>query len=147
MNQKQLDALTEALLEKEYWVIDMLPRRVSAKRGTAYFAAERFFLEPPRLRALYEKFAALLVKLSCYYDHALCADGTWTQTPAPQALWEQIAGCADSGWRNVLLPGEEALLTLNGGDLYMTLYHPSEELAETVRALAASEGLFLRPGE
>ena len=29
----------------------------------------------------------------------------------------------------------------------MTLYHPHEELRETVAALAASEGLFLRKGE
>ncbi len=147
MNETQLDALTEALLEKETWVIDTLPRQVSAKRGPAYFAAERFWLEPSRLRALYEKFAALLVKLGCYYDMALCAEGGWTLCPAPTELWEQTVGCADKGWCNALLPQEEALFTLNSGDLYMTLYHPAEELLETVRQLATAEGLFARAGE
>lgn len=146
MNEKQLSALTEALLEEKYWVIDFLPRQVSAERGRAYLAAERFFMEEPRLKALYEKHAALLVKLSCYYDLALCVNEVWTETPAPQELRETIVSCAGSGWCNVLLPGERTLCTLYSGDLYMTLYHPSEALLETVGQLAAAEGLFLRPG-
>jgi hypothetical protein len=147
MNERQFDALTEALLEKEYLVIDILPRQVSAERGAAYFAAERYFLDPPRLHALYERFAVLLVKLSCYFDLALCANEVWTASPAPRELWARVTACADSGWCNVLLPEEKALITLYAGDLYMTLYHPSEELAQTVRQLAAAQGLFVRAGE
>ncbi len=145
--EERFDALTEALLEKEYWILDLLPRQVSADRAEPWFAAEAFFLEAPRLRALYESFAALLVKLSCYYDLALCAEGSWTENPAPRELWERVTACAERGWCNLLLPEEESLITLNGGDLSMTLYHPHEELRETVAALAASEGLFLRKGE
>ena len=147
MNVKRLDVLTEALLEKEYWIVDIFPRQVSAERGSAYFAAERFFLERPRLKALYDKFASLLVELSCYYALDLCVDEAWTEAPAPQKLYEQIVGCVDGGWCNVLLPEEKALITFRGGDLYMTLYHPSQELTETIRQLAAAEGLFVRPGE
>ena len=147
MNEKQYDALTEALLEKEYRIIDILPRLVSAERGEAYHAAERFFLAQPRLKALYGHFASVLAKLSCYYDLALSSGEDWAHAPAPQVLWARIVACADGGWCNVLLPAEEALITLSGGDLYMTLYHPSEELAETVRQLAAAEGLFVRAGE
>ena len=145
--EERFDALTEALLEKEYWILDLLPGRVSAERADAWFAAERFFLEEPRLRALYERFAALLVKLSCYYDPALCAEGSWTEKPDPRQIRDRVTACAERGWCNLLLPEEESLITLNGGDLYMTLYHPHEELRETVAVLAASEGLFLRKGE
>lgn len=146
MSEMQFDALTESLLEKECWVIDILPRQVSAERGAAYFAAERFFLEEARLRALYEKFASLLVKLGCYYELVLCADEKWTEKPTPEQLRARILSCADMSWCNVLLPGEEALITLGSGDLSMTLYHPSETVLETVRQLAHAEGLFVRPG-
>ena len=47
--EERFDALTEALLEKEYWILDLLPRQLSAERAEAWFAAERFFLEGPRL--------------------------------------------------------------------------------------------------
>lgn len=141
------DALTETLLEKETWVVDLLPRQVCAERADAWFAAERFFMEKSRLRALYAKFAVLLVKLGCYYDLALCAEDIWKERPSPCELWERITGCAESVWCNVLLPDEESLITLSGGDLYLTLYHPSEQLRETVRQLALAEGLFLRPEE
>lgn len=145
--EERFDALTEALLEKEYWVVDLLPRRVSAERAEAWFAAEEFFLEEPRLRAFYARFAALLIKLSCYYDLALCTEGRWTEKPTPREIRARVTACAVRGWCNLLLPEEESLITLNGGDLYLTLYHPGEELRETVRMLAASEGLFLRRGE
>ena len=146
-NQSDLfDALTEALLEKEYQVIDLLPRQVSAERGEAYAAAEDFFLESERLTAIYERFASLLVKLSCYYDICLYADGIWTENPAPEDLRERIAGSTEGDWCNLLLPREQALISFGNGDLYMTLYHPPENVAETVRQLAAAEGLFLRPG-
>ncbi len=145
--EERFDALTEALLEKEYWIVDLLPRQVSAERAEAWFAAEEFFLEAPRLRALYESFGSLLVKLSCYYDLALCAEGSWTEKPAPREIRERVAACAERGWCNLLLPGEESLITLNGGDLYLALYHPHEALRETMEQLARSEGLFLRQGE
>ncbi len=145
--EERFDALTEALLEKEYWVLDLLPRQVSAERAEPWFSAEAFFLETPRLRALYGRFAALLIKLNCYYDLALCVEGSWTEKPSPRELWERVTACAERGWCNLLLPEEESLITLNGGDLSMTLYHPHEELRETVRELATSEGLFLRKGE
>ena len=70
--EERFDALTKALLEKEYWILDLLPRQVSADRAEPWFAAEAFFLETPRLRALYGSFAALLVKLSCYYAFSVC---------------------------------------------------------------------------
>lgn len=146
MNEERFDALTEELLEKECFVLDILPRQVGAERSAAWFAAEDFFLKPERRRALYEKFASVLIKLSCYYDLALCADGVWAGRPGPDTLWERVAGCGETGWCNILLPEEEALIALRGGDLYLTVYHPSAALSDDIRQLAAGEGLYYRRG-
>ena len=64
--------------------------------------------------------------------------------PLRAAEIREIYGTA--GYRVFLLPNAQALFTMSGGDLYLTLYHPSGDLLRLVRALAASEGLFVRPG-
>ena len=120
---------------------------MSAERAVPYFAAEPFFQEPHRLEELYERFAVILIKLGCFYDLAFCINGVCVLPPPPRKMKTWIVGCTAGRWINVLLAEERALLTLNGEDLYMTLYHPSEELLQTLRQLAHSEGLFLRSGE
>ena len=50
----------------------------------------------------------------------------------------------DPGRLLLLFPGENALLTADGGDLCMALYNPSPEMLETVTSLAGAEGLFVR---
>lgn len=141
------DDRTEALLEERFHVLDVLPRQVSAERGAAWFAAERWLLQRPRLEALYARFASVLIRLSCYYDLAVTDGGAWLDRPEPEELEARLARCVDGGWLNILLPGEDALFTLSGGDVYMTLYHASPALADTAAQLAAAEGLFLRPGD
>ena len=162
MDGKRYDDLAERLFEAPCAVIDFLPERVPAESGGQYFAAERFYLKRPLLDILREKFAHVLVKLSCYYGFAVCggsADGDpcgaagdpcpadgWTEAPGPETLFLLISECAENGFRNVLIPSEDALIAMNGDDLYLTLYHPSERLLDLVRQLAASEGLFVREG-
>lgn len=140
----QYDDLVEELLEAEYKVIDILPRRVPADSGGIYFTAERYWMEPSRLKALYEHFAALLLRLNCYYDFAVCTNSEWMERPTPEALVSSVVACADSGWINILLPKPQSLITLYREDLYMTLYHPTPELEDIAAHLAAAEGLFLR---
>ena len=67
---------------------------------------------------------------------------------APDALAELVTGCAAEGGRylTLLFPAEDVLVTLDGGDLYMTVYNPGEEFLKTVSALASAEGLFVRKG-
>ena len=43
----------------------------------------------------------------------------------------------------VLLPDENALITLNRDELCMTLYNPPEKLLRRAERLAAAEGLFV----
>lgn len=35
------------------------------------------------------------------------------------------------------------MISVDGDDLYMTLYNPNEDLLEFIRTLASSEGLYM----
>ena len=147
------DELRELLFDASYCVIDFLPRQVPAGSGGKYFAVEKYFSEHPRIDALYQSFAGIALKLGCYYGLALYdpAGDAWIDNPQPELLARRIEECAFPGkerYVQLLFPGEGAMLELNGGDLYMTLYAPSDELRETAEKLAGAEGLFLRePGD
>jgi len=143
------DEQRERLFDGPCWVVDFLPRQVPPEAGKRFFPVERYLMEPPRLEGLYRRFARLALKLSCYYGllaERLPSAG-WVNDPAPEELEDMIRFCAvGDGPRGVFLlfPAENAMLTLDGGDLYMTLYGPGDEFLETVRALGLSEGLFVR---
>ena len=50
--------------------------------------------------------------------------------------------------REVLLLFDDALITSDPEDTYLTLYHPDARLLALVRTLAGSEGLFVwQPAE
>ena len=131
--------MMEELLNKPYWVIDFLPRQVPAKGGGQFFAVEEDYLRSPMRRG----FAEILLKLNCYYDFEVCEPETekWQKNPPPEALFSWIADNEKD--LCVLLPAENALITANRDDLYMTVYAPSEELLQLLRSLAAASGLFL----
>ena len=126
----------ERLLEKPFWVIDFLPEQVSAERSKQYFAVEDFCCNSQYINQLYQRFAYLIIKLSCYFD----IDGN----PSPKEIANSINNCISNGYINFLFPDNDTLITLNGGDLYMTVYNPNGRFLEMVQSLATAEGLFVR---
>ncbi len=136
------------LMEQPYWIIDILPRRVPRDSRGQYFAVERYFLAPSRLRPLRRKYADILLKLNCYEDLLVfpSPDGPGARNPAPEEL-ERLA--ADPrGTLTVLVEGADALIVLNGDDTYATVYHAPEELIALLRQLARANGLFVwRPAD
>ena len=127
--------MIEALLEKEYRVIDILPEQVPAGSPGQYFAVEEYFLRKPALAEIHRRFTRLLLKLNCYSDFQVSfADGEhFTLNPAPELLDAWING--EQKDLCILLPGEDALITLN---------HASAALLERTERLASAEGLFVR---
>ena len=149
MDHRIYDECRERLLEAPYWVVDFLPRQVPPESGGHYFAVERYLMAHPQIDELYGRFARLLVKLSCYYDMAVYdpRQDIWCDEITPEELVGWVEACAGSGrdrYLHVLFPAEDALFTLDGDDLYMTLYNPGGELLDTATQLAAAEGLFVR---
>ena len=136
--------MIEELLNKPYRIIDILPERVPEGSAGQYFAMERYWLQPPVFAEIRRRFAGILLKLNCYSDFRVCFfDPEETiLNPAPELLVSLIM----EGQRDlcILLPGEDALITLNHDDTWMTLYHPSETLLRRTERLASAEGLFVR---
>lgn len=138
------DAMIEDLLESEYLVIDILPETAGEDDPERYFRIEKYFRENRQIaNDTYDRFSRLLLKLNMYFGFLLC-DETGTRRPDPGELQDSVAACTCTGWENVLIPDEKTLITLSGGDLYMTVYNISERVRPVLEKLCASEGLFLR---
>ena len=131
--EPEMDVI-DALLEKPYRIIDILPRQVPADSPGRYFALEPVLVKDP---GLVRKKLGLLLKLNCYYAMLAGPEGEKPREFSPAELEEWLG----SRYLNVLLGG--ALLTADPEDTYMTLYGADEDLLSLTRALAAAEGLFL----
>ena len=130
----------EELLERPYWVIDILPMQVPADSPGRFFAVEQHVLASPRTEVLAEHKLSLLLKLYCYYDLRISSDygETWVDDPDPgditRAMERELY---------LLLPDEDVLITADPGDIYMTLYNATDDLLARGRQLATAEGLFV----
>ena len=135
--------MPETLLNKPYWVIDILPEQVPEGSSGQYFAVDDYYLRPEQLAGIHARFADILLKLNCYYDLQVCEAGTeaFETNPAPEALSARVCEMKEDLW--ILLPGENALITLNRDYTHMTVYHPDKTLLKRLDRLAASAGLFL----
>lgn len=51
-----MSATIEELLERPYWVIDILPWQVPADSPGKYFAVERYFLQEPQIARVKEPY-------------------------------------------------------------------------------------------
>ena len=143
------DYMIDDYLEMPYWIIDILPRRVSKEDGGRYFKVEEYFLKHPEVSRLRQKFCNILLKLNCYYDIHVCHDTeNWQKNPEPADLVRMVTMCMSEERTNscplyILIPATDTMIGINGDDTYMTLYHPTEELLQLLRLLVTTEGLFL----
>ncbi len=85
------DDRMESLLERQYWVVDMLPKQVPADGEGQYFKIEQYYLESPRKEIICEKYTNILIKLNCYYDFDILFDERWHNNPTPHFLAECVS--------------------------------------------------------
>lgn len=141
-----LDDRIEPLLEKPYWVVDMLPKQVPAQSDGQYFRVEAYFFQDiERRKSLYAKFARVMMKLNCYVGiDVRCSENRWISNPDPAFLFDRILFDGE-GERSVyvLFDNRESLMVLHDEDTNMTVYNVRADLLELLRSLAASEGLFV----
>ena len=141
----QLIMTIEEYLNKSYWVIDILPKQVSANGRGQYFKIEKYYQEHPQIDNIYRKFTNIQLKLNCYEDIDVSYDGDeWITNPAPHELEAALLKCmADKQMLYIFLKSADVLITVSGDDTYMTVYNPTEEVLELLGSLTASEGLFM----
>ena len=135
--------MIESFFDKEYWVVDFLPKQVPEKGGGRFIAVEEFYLEPSRYAILRERFCEILLKLYCYYDLRLFIDDDTEgiANPEPELLASHIKD--NHGELCILIGTSEALITLGRDDTHMTVYAPYDDLLELIRTLAGAVGLFV----
>ena len=135
--------MIDDFFDKEYWVVDFLPKQVPENGGGRFFSVEQYYLEPSRYAVLREHFSDILLKLYCYYDLRLFIgdDTEGIFNPEPEMLADLVKGNQDH--LCILIGTSEALITLSRDDMCMTVYAPSEDLLELIRTLAGEVGLFV----
>ena len=136
-------------LDKPYWIIDILPKRVPQEAGGQYFAVERYYLD--RIALLREKYAQMLIKLNCYHDIAVSHDGeNWKRNPDPEDMEQWIGACLSTVPTHpslfVMVKQENTLMMANRESTHITVYNPTDGLIDLLRQLANSEGLFVWKG-
>lgn len=144
---ERLDAAREALLKKPYRILDVLPGRTPEEFAAAYSALEKYSFRDPAGAGPYGGFLSLLTKLACFCDMAACRpEGSdWVRSPGPDHLFKALSELADTrrGGLHLLIDGGKLLMTLDAGDLYMTVYGSSPRAMRRIKSLARSEGLFV----
>ena len=131
----------EQLLEKEYIIVDFLPKQVPAENNGRFFDVELLFLQEPRVSKLRRKFSDIILKLYCYYGievYNLSTDLA-IDNPEPALLDEWI--CSNRYEIQVFI--EESMIVIAKDDTHITVYNPSNSLTELVGVLAESKGLFV----
>jgi hypothetical protein len=139
------DRLTEELPEGPYSIVDILPEQVPQGAAGRYFAVERFYLKPERLRALRRRFAGIILRLNCYYDMTVSFDGGENReaNPDPEMFAQRLADMSGNGFLRVVFEAQRAMIDIGPDDTYMTVYDPASRLADKLEPLARSEGLFV----
>ena len=142
---RQTDGYTmiEALLEREVWVIDALPRQVPANSAGQFFAIEHTLLTPPRSTKLRKKFVDVLLRLNCYVDFDVWKeelDGP-ARNPAPDELERWVE--EDREALSIVLSGEDALIVVPTESTCMALHNAAPDLLSLITCIAQASGLFV----
>ncbi len=142
---RRYDEMMGELLEGPYWIVDILPEQVSADAGGQYFAVERYFLQPERIRALRRKYAEILLRLNCYYDMAVSFDScaSWETNPDPEAFAERVVGLAGNDFLRAVFAEQKAMIDCEPEETWLTVYDPDAALQPLLTALVAAEGFFV----
>jgi len=140
--------LLDDFFDKEYWVVDFLPKQVPENAGGKFFRVEQYYLEPLHYTVLREQFSDILLKLYCYYDLRLFVNGDTEGIVNPEPEWLVNNIKDNQGDLCILIGVSEALISLNRNDTHMTVFSPSEDLLELIRTLSGAFGLFAwKPNE
>ncbi len=138
------DDLTEDFLEREYFVLDLLPEQVPAGSRGQYFKIEEYWRLSGEKEKLLERFFRILLKLNCYYDFDVLWLDRPVHNPNPSELLRYLMNLLAPRQEplRIFLDDDSAMLHLIADDLYLTVYGPDERLQGILTELARSEGLF-----
>lgn len=121
----------EELLNKEYWIIDILPKQVKKDSDGQYFSVIEYYLK--NIKEIKRKHINLILKINCYYD--ICIEDKVN----PEI--EDIVNTINNKYVFIMI--NNSMILSEADDTHMTLFNPDNELLEMVKYIANSEGLFV----
>lgn len=138
------DDLTEEFLEREYFVLDLLPEQVPADSRGQYFQIEEYWRLNGEKEKQLERFFRILLKLNCYYDFDVIWQNKPVRNPKPAELLRYLMNLLAPGQEplRIFLDDDAAMVHLAADDLCLAVYGPDERLQRILTALARSEGLY-----
>ena len=122
----------EELLNKPYWIVDILPKQVPKDSPGQYFTIENYFLKG-QLAEIKQKHINVILKLNCYLDLSL--DGELNPSP------DRTAAIMMEKYVYIMI--SESMILSEPDDTHLTIFNPDESLLELVRPIALSEGMFV----
>ena len=125
----------DELLQKPYWIIDILPEQVPADSPGQYFAVEKYFLGKEQLDRIKQKHIDLILKLNCYRSISINEEEECDPSP------ERIASEMRTRYLYIML--KDSMILSEPDDTHMTVFNPDKETLELIRKLAAGEGLYV----
>ncbi len=125
----------EELLEKTYWIIDILPKQVPKDSPGQYFAVEDFFLKE-QLSEIKKKHINVILKLNCYMDVTIYDE----KNPAPERIRDIMLD------QYVYIMLGDAMILSEPDDAHLTVFNPDKKLLELIKEISSSEGLFVWKG-
>ena len=131
--ERMMDRIEE-LLQKPFWIIDILPEQVKSESPGQYFEVEKFFLKDKDLR---KKQLNTILKLNCYYDVRVWIDSEPVENPSPNKLKELV------GKKHLNIEIGDALIMIDDADTHMTIFNADGKLLEMVKQLVMAEGMFM----
>ena len=122
----------EELLNKPYWIVDILPKQVPKDSPGQYFTIEDYFLKE-QLAEIKQKHINVILKLNCYLDLSL--DGELNPSP------DRTAAIMMEKYVYIMI--SKSMILSEPDDTHLTIFNPDESLLELVRPIALSEGMFV----
>lgn len=122
----------EELLNKPYWIVDILPKQVPKDSPGQYFTIEDYFLKG-QLAEIKQKHINVILKLNCYLDLSL--DGELNPSP------DRTAAIMMEKYVYIMI--SESMILSEPDDTHLTIFNPDESLLELVRPIALAEGMFV----
>ena len=140
-----LDITVERLLEDDYWIIDILPSQIPTEKQAEHRALTDEYFESGKVAQLHRRYADILTMINSRFKTAmLCMpEDEWTISPDDVAVKDAVIHHTERGCVDLLLPEEETLISLQAEDLYITVYHPTEEILSLLRQAVSESGFYI----
>ena len=140
-----LDIKVERLLEDDYWIIDILTAQIPVEKQIEYRPLTDEYFESGKVAELHRRYADMLTMINSRFSTAmLCMpEDEWTISPADSVVTDAVTRHTERGCVDLLLPDEDVLISLQAEDLYITVYHPTEEILSLLRQAVSKQGFYI----